>query len=55
MGIIEKLGSGIKLIFDSCKKAGIVPPQFREDGDYVKIIFQFEPLKMKEKPMKKCC
>jgi ATP-dependent DNA helicase RecG len=49
MGIIEKLGSGIKLIFDSCKKAGIVAPIFREDGDYVKVIFQFEPLKNERK------
>jgi ATP-dependent DNA helicase RecG len=49
MGIIEKLGSGIKLIFDSCEKAGIVPPIFREDGDYVKVIFQFEPAKNEKK------
>lgn len=49
MGIIEKLGSGIKLIFDSCKKAGIVQPQFREDGDYVKVIFQFKLLKNERK------
>lgn len=49
IGIIEKLGSGIKLIFDSCEKAGIVPPIFREDGDYVKVIFQFEPSKNEKK------
>ena len=45
MGIIEKLGSGIKLIFSSCKKAGITTPLFSEDGDYVKITFAFKPLK----------
>jgi ATP-dependent DNA helicase RecG len=45
MGIIEKLGSGIKLIFDSCRKAKLMPPLFHEDGDYVKVIFKFEPLK----------
>lgn len=49
MRIIEKLGSGIKMMFDSCKKAGIVAPIFREDGDYVKVIFQFEPLKNERK------
>ena len=42
-GLIEKLGSGIKLIFSSCKKDGIAKPIFSEDGDYVKIIFEFKP------------
>lgn len=45
MGIIEKLGSGIKLIFDSCRKAKIIAPTFSEDGDYVKVVFGFAPLK----------
>jgi len=45
MGIIEKLGSGIRLIFESCRNAGIATPIFREDGDYVKVIFSFQPLK----------
>ncbi len=49
MGIIEKLGSGIKLIFDSCKKAKIVAPKYSEDGDYVKVIFEFRPLKNESK------
>ncbi|MBF0360293.1 MAG: putative DNA binding domain-containing protein [Oligoflexia bacterium] len=39
--LIEKLGSGIKIIFDECAKAKLTPPQFREDGDFVKIIFSF--------------
>ena len=34
-----------KLIFESCKKAGIVAPIFNEDGDYVKVIFEFKPQK----------
>ncbi len=44
--LVEKLGSGIRLIFDSCKKAGIVPPQYQEGGDFVKIIFNFEPSRL---------
>lgn len=50
MGIIEKLGSGIKLIFDSCRASKIVPPVFSEDGDYVKIKFEFKILKNMDKP-----
>ncbi len=49
MGVIEKLGSGIKLIFDSCHKAGIVAPIFSENGDYVKIVFEFKPQKNERK------
>ncbi len=40
--LIEKLGSGIKLIFDSCRKANLRKPIFNEDGDFVKITFFFE-------------
>lgn len=42
MGLIEKLGSGIRLIFDSCKKAGLKAPKYNEDGDFVKVTFSFE-------------
>ena len=49
MEIIEKLGSGIKLIFDSCLKLKIVPPEYNENGDYVKVIFRFQPLKDERK------
>ncbi|MBF0207100.1 MAG: putative DNA binding domain-containing protein [Oligoflexia bacterium] len=41
--LIEKLGSGIRLIFDSCKEAGIRKPVFYEGGDFVKIIYFFGP------------
>lgn len=41
--LIEKLGTGIRLIFDECEKLGIKKPQYQEDGDYVKIIFYFSP------------
>ena len=41
--LIEKLGTGIKLIFDACKKAGIKKPEYRETGDFVKLIFWFSP------------
>jgi len=43
MNIIEKQGTGIKLIFDQCKDAKIKKPEFREDGDFVKLIFYFAP------------
>ncbi|MCF7852024.1 MAG: hypothetical protein K9M07_02150 [Simkaniaceae bacterium] len=49
MGIIEKLGSGIKLIFDSCRALKIIPPTFSEDGDYVKVIFEFKTIKNERK------
>ena len=39
MGLAEKLGSGVRAMFDSCAKSGILPPVFSEDGDYVKVIF----------------
>jgi predicted HTH transcriptional regulator len=42
MNLIEKLGTGIRLIFDSCEKAGLVRPDYSEDGDYVKITFHFK-------------
>jgi len=40
---IEKLGTGIKLIFDTCREHGLKKPEYREDGDYVKLIFYFSP------------
>ncbi len=40
--LVEKLGSGIKLIFDSCKQASLRRPIFNEDGDFVKVILFFE-------------
>lgn len=43
-GIIEKLGTGIKLIFDSCSKARIKKPEYIESADSVKIIFNFLPI-----------
>ncbi len=42
MGLIEKLGSGIRLIFDSCKAVGLKIPRYNEDGDFVKVTFRFE-------------
>lgn len=41
--LVEKLGTGIRLIFDECKKNGIKKPQYIEDGDYVKLVFEFSP------------
>jgi ATP-dependent DNA helicase RecG len=42
-GIIEKLGTGIRLILESCQKAGIKEPEFIEGADSVKVIFNFLP------------
>lgn len=44
-GLIEKLGTGIKLIFESCQKAGLKKPEFIEGADSVKIIFHLLPEK----------
>lgn len=43
LGMIEKLGTGIKLMQDSCKKAGVKNPEFIEGADSVKVIFYFLP------------
>lgn len=47
-GIIEKLGTGIRLILESCRQAGIKEPEFIEGADSVKVIFNFFPA---EKPL----
>jgi len=41
IGLIERLGTGIKLIFDTCDKMKTARPVFNEDGDFVKVIFFF--------------
>lgn len=40
--LIETLGSGIRLIFDSCKKQRLKKPEFDASGDFVKLIFYFK-------------
>lgn len=42
--LIEKLGSGIKIILDSCKKEKLKMPSFFEDGDFFKVVFYFEKI-----------
>ena len=42
-GIVEKLGTGIRLILESCRKAGIKKPEFVEGADSVKVVFYFLP------------
>jgi ATP-dependent DNA helicase RecG len=42
LGLVEKLGTGIRLIFASCKEAGLSPPKYFEGGDFVKVTFEFE-------------
>jgi len=41
--LVEARGTGIRLIYESCKKAGVKKPVYHEEGDFVKIIFYFEP------------
>jgi ATP-dependent DNA helicase RecG len=41
--LIETRGTGIRLIYDSCRKAGIRKPMYYDDGDFVKVVFYFEP------------
>jgi len=41
MKLMEKLGTGIRVMLDSCNSAGLPPPVFSEDGDFVKITFGF--------------
>ena len=40
--LIEKLGSGIPLIYASCARESLKQPQYLSDGDFVKLIFFFE-------------
>ncbi len=42
-GIAEKLGTGIRLMLESCYNAGIKKPEFLEGADSVKVIFYFLP------------
>lgn len=39
--LVEKLGSGIRLMIESCKKHKIKRPEFIEGADSVKVIFYF--------------
>jgi predicted HTH transcriptional regulator len=39
--LVEKMGSGIRMIKESCAKASLPPPSFFEGGDYVKVIFEW--------------
>lgn len=41
--LVEKLGTGIKLIFDKCREHSIKRPEYYEDGDFVKLVFYFSP------------
>jgi ATP-dependent DNA helicase RecG len=39
--LVEKMGSGIRLIKESCAAAHLPPPAFFEGGDYVKVVFEW--------------
>lgn len=51
-GLVEKLGRGIRLIFDSCRRAGLRKPEYAEGGDFVKITFFFEPQRARNRSEK---
>jgi len=40
--LVETRGTGIRLIYESCKKLGIKQPIYHEEGDFVKLVFYFE-------------
>lgn len=42
--LVETLGSGIRLIFDACKKHRLKKPEFDASGDFVKLIFYFKKI-----------
>jgi predicted HTH transcriptional regulator len=43
LGLVEKLGTGIKLMIESCKKHKMRKPEFIEGADSVKVVFYFLP------------
>jgi ATP-dependent DNA helicase RecG len=43
--LVERMGTGIKLIFDECKKTRLKKPEYIEGGDFVKLIFYFAQIK----------
>ena len=49
MRLVEKLGSGVRLIYEECSKYQLKKPEFREDGDFVKVIFYFEKRTIQDK------
>ena len=42
-GLIEKLGTGIRLIQESCAQVGLAAPEFIDGADSVKVVFRFLP------------
>ncbi|MCH9612391.1 MAG: hypothetical protein S4CHLAM102_08810 [Chlamydiia bacterium] len=42
IGLVEKMGTGIKLMFESCRRARLQLPEFHEEGDFVKVVFSFK-------------
>ena len=42
--LVETLGSGIRLIFDSCKRQHLKQPEFDASGDFVRLTFHFKEM-----------
>lgn len=49
LGFMEKQGTGIRMIFDECEKAGLNRPRFIEGADYVKAMASL--IKAKAEPI----
>lgn len=52
-GYMEKLGTGINLIFESCRTAKLKAPEFIEGSDSVKVIFYFYLIWLRKKSKRK--
>jgi ATP-dependent DNA helicase RecG len=43
MRLVEKLGSGVRTMYEACRKARVADPIFTEGAEFVKVTFPFKP------------
>jgi ATP-dependent DNA helicase RecG len=43
MRLVEKLGSGVRTMYEACRKASVADPIFTEGAEFVKVTFPFKP------------
>ena len=43
MRLVEKLGSGVRTMYEACRKARVADPVFTEGAEFVKVTFPFKP------------
>jgi predicted HTH transcriptional regulator len=43
--LVESLGSGISVMREEMRRAGLCPPEFDNAGDYLKVVFCFQRLR----------